>query len=111
MDLVICRENTLAYAPELCAGCGLCTVVCPHGVFAMIGRKAAMVAGERCIECGACARNCPTGAVQVDAGAGCAAAMIHAALTGGPVECGSGCCGGDSACDDGCGSGKRSACC
>jgi len=36
---------------------------------------------EACMECGACQINCPTGAVTVDSGVGCAAAMIRAALT------------------------------
>jgi hypothetical protein len=32
------------------------------------------------MECGACARNCPTEAVTVQAGVGCAAAVINTAL-------------------------------
>jgi Fe-S-cluster-containing hydrogenase component 2 len=27
------RENTLLYEPTRCSGCGMCTAVCPHGVF------------------------------------------------------------------------------
>jgi len=34
------------------------------------------------MECGACQLNCPTGAISVESGVGCAAAMIYAALTG-----------------------------
>jgi len=34
------------------------------------------------MECGACQLNCPTGAIMVDSGVGCAAAMMMAALRG-----------------------------
>jgi NAD-dependent dihydropyrimidine dehydrogenase PreA subunit len=74
--------NTLQYNQELCTGCGMCSMVCPHGVFAMNGRLAKLVRPEACMECGACQLNCPTDAVTVESGVGCAAAMIHAALTG-----------------------------
>ncbi len=95
--------NTLQLDQALCIGCGMCVEVCPHAVFALAGRKAKLVRYEACMECGACARNCPVDAIQVDAGVGCAAAMIRAALTGGEPTCGEsdGC---------GCGGGKASCC-
>lgn len=74
-------ENTLKYRPELCTGCGLCSVVCPHGVFAHNERVALLVHPEACMECGACQKNCPSGAIEVDSGVGCATAMIRAALS------------------------------
>jgi len=74
--------NTLQYRPELCAGCEMCGIVCPHRVFAMNGRTAVLVRPVACMECGACQRNCPTGAITVRSGMGCAAAMIQAALSG-----------------------------
>jgi NAD-dependent dihydropyrimidine dehydrogenase PreA subunit len=74
--------NTLEYNPELCINCGLCSIVCPHAVFASNDRVAQLVRPEACMECGACWLNCPTGAITVDSGVGCAAAMIYAALTG-----------------------------
>jgi NAD-dependent dihydropyrimidine dehydrogenase PreA subunit len=74
--------NTLEYSPELCINCGLCSVVCPHAVFAADDRVAQLVRPEVCMECGACQLNCPTGAITVDSGVGCAAAMIYAALRG-----------------------------
>ena len=74
--------NTLRYSPELCIGCEMCWIVCPHAVFAPNNRIAQLVRPEACMECGACQINCPTGAIKVDSGVGCAAAMIRAALTG-----------------------------
>jgi len=74
--------NTLRYDPELCVNCGMCSDVCPHGVFAPDGDTARLVRPAACMECGACQLNCPTGAITVDSGVGCAAAMIYAALTG-----------------------------
>jgi NAD-dependent dihydropyrimidine dehydrogenase PreA subunit len=79
--------NTLAFNAGLCINCGMCSAVCPHGVFvpgvAKSGRAVvAIVRADACMECGACEVNCPTRAIAVDSGVGCAAAMIHAALTG-----------------------------
>lgn len=74
--------NTLRFDPDLCSGCGMCVVVCPHAVFAMNGRLAQLVRRDACMECGACQLNCPTGAIEVESGVGCAAAMMVAALTG-----------------------------
>jgi ferredoxin len=48
----------------------------------MNGRLAELVNPSACMECGACQLNCVTGAIKVDSGVGCAAAMIRAALTG-----------------------------
>jgi NAD-dependent dihydropyrimidine dehydrogenase PreA subunit len=92
-------SNTLQYAPELCSNCGMCSIVCPHAVFAPGERTAQLAKRQACMECGACQRNCPTSAITVDSGVGCAAAMIRAALTGKKeVTCGSttgpSCCGG-----------------
>jgi NAD-dependent dihydropyrimidine dehydrogenase PreA subunit len=94
-------SNTLGYRSELCSGCGLCAVVCPHEVFAVSEGPAVLVHPERCMECGACRLNCPAGAISVESGVGCAAALIKAALTGGKETCGGGdnsCCGGSASC-------------
>ena len=74
---------TLKYDESLCNGCGLCVAVCPRAVFAMQGRRAALADRGACLECGACALNCVPGAITVDAGVGCAQAIITGVLTGG----------------------------
>lgn len=68
---------TLAYNREACVGCGRCEEVCPHQVFTLSGKKAALVDRDACMECGACALNCPVKAIAVDAGVGCASGMIN----------------------------------
>jgi len=86
------QENTLVYTPELCNGCGMCVDVCPHAVFEMDGRLAQLVRPQACMECGACRLNCITGAIAVESGVGCAAAMIQSALKGQKeVECNCSC--------------------
>ena len=79
--------NTLVYFPQLCIGCEMCWTVCPHNVLAERDGIAEIVNQEACIECGACQVNCPAAAIFVDSGAGCAAAMMKAALTGREVSC------------------------
>ncbi len=74
--------NTLRYDEKKCVNCGMCSAVCPHGVFAGGEKKAALKKPEACMECGACQLNCPTEAITVDSGVGCASAMIRAALRG-----------------------------
>jgi NAD-dependent dihydropyrimidine dehydrogenase PreA subunit len=74
--------NTLQFNQELCNNCVLCTSVCPHEVFERNNGTVFLVRPENCMECGACRLNCPTGAINVDSGVGCAAAMIYAALKG-----------------------------
>lgn len=78
---------TLAFDESLCNGCGLCVDVCPRGVFAMNGKCVALVDRGACLECGACALNCVTGAISVDPGVGCAAAIMKGWLTGSDPSC------------------------
>lgn len=61
---------------EKCIGCGICKLVCPHSVFELKEKKAYLANKDRCIECGACDINCPTQAIEVEAGVGCANALI-----------------------------------
>jgi len=112
------RQNTLELYADKCIGCGMCVNVCPHAVFTMGERKAGglglltsksvatLAHKEACMECGACMMNCPVGAVQVRSGVGCAAAMIRAALTGGPESCDDGSCCGSGVGSPSCGPGK-----
>jgi len=79
---------SLALDEELCTGCGRCTEVCPHAVFRCAeGDRAVVRDRDACMECGACARNCPEDAISVDAGVGCASAVIKGRVTGGEECC------------------------
>jgi NAD-dependent dihydropyrimidine dehydrogenase PreA subunit len=80
--------TTLAFDATKCIGCGHCTEVCPHGVFEVKERNAHVIDRDSCMECGACAMNCPAGALDVNAGVGCAAAIIMSWFTGGEPICG-----------------------
>jgi NAD-dependent dihydropyrimidine dehydrogenase PreA subunit len=80
--------TTLTYNADKCVSCKRCTEVCPHGVFAMHGGKAQITDKDGCMECGACALNCPEKAIEVNAGVGCAAAIIYGWFTGSEPTCG-----------------------
>ena len=88
--------ETLALDDAACIGCGACVDVCPHAVFRVESGKAIISRRETCMECGACARNCPAGAISVNAGVGCAGAIIIGKLRGTAPDCGgeAGCCAG-----------------
>lgn len=85
--------STLRLDQEKCTGCGLCPQVCPHGVLQLSGGKAHITDRDRCMECGACALNCAAEAIAVEAGVGCASAIIYGWLTGNEPSCD---CGGGS---------------
>jgi NAD-dependent dihydropyrimidine dehydrogenase PreA subunit len=75
-------EKTLTLDSDLCNGCRTCTTVCPHAVFAPARGKVLINHLEDCMECGACALNCPQKAIKVEAGVGCAWAIINSAISG-----------------------------
>ena len=78
---------TLILDGDKCNGCRMCVEVCPHAVFEIADKRASVVDRDACMECGACQMNCPEGAVTVDAGVGCAAAVIAGALRGSEPTC------------------------
>jgi len=89
--------STLKLTFSRCTGCARCVEVCPHAVFAIRDKKAEIADLDACMECGACAKNCAFGALYVNAGVGCASAIIGGMITGGEPACG---------CSE-----KKSACC
>ncbi len=79
---------SLKLTVDRCTGCGMCTQVCPHGVFALVGKRTTIVDRDACMECGACARNCAAGAIFVRAvGCGCASNFIHGKKHGVVTRC------------------------
>ena len=98
---------TLELSEEKCVGCGICCEVCPRTVIAINGIDRAWIQDRNaCMECGACSRNCPTGAFSVQAGVGCATAVINSMLGRSDAPC----CGPIEA-DGQTGDQKKSSCC
>jgi NAD-dependent dihydropyrimidine dehydrogenase PreA subunit len=100
---------TLQLDQDKCVGCGMCLTVCTHAVYSMNNGKARIENRDACMECGACAQNCPAEAVRVQAGVGCAAAVINTALGRESSSC---CCiiEQEETLDDSC-SNPKSGCC
>ncbi|MBP1745165.1 MAG: 4Fe-4S ferredoxin iron-sulfur binding domain protein [Firmicutes bacterium] len=61
---------TLKLDRAKCVGCSRCVEVCPHSVFRIEEKTAAVEDLDSCMECGACARNCPAKALEVKKGVG-----------------------------------------
>jgi len=78
---------TLELDREKCTGCMMCIQVCPHHVFELKEKRAALVQKNLCMECGACALNCPEEAISVRSGVGCAAGVIYGKLRGSAPSC------------------------
>lgn len=82
------KNNTLRFYPDKCVGCGTCIDVCPHGVFIKDDGKVRLKDRYSCMECGACQMNCPVEAISVNAGVGCATAVITGIFKGTKPVCG-----------------------
>ncbi|NIO02178.1 MAG: 4Fe-4S dicluster domain-containing protein [Candidatus Latescibacteria bacterium] len=78
---------TLELDEQKCNGCRMCVEVCPHAVFEIVEKRAKIIDRDACMECGACAMNCPEGALVVNAGVGCATAVITGAIRGTEPTC------------------------
>jgi NAD-dependent dihydropyrimidine dehydrogenase PreA subunit len=78
---------TLRLTEDKCTGCGTCLLVCPHEVFAKFNGRVRIDDPDQCMECGACALNCPEEALSVDAGVGCATAVINTTLGWNSGDC------------------------
>jgi NAD-dependent dihydropyrimidine dehydrogenase PreA subunit len=89
MQKLIYLKNvvTLQVDENKCTGCGMCLEVCPHEVLKMNGKRVHVQNRDACMECGACSRNCPVNAVSVQAGVGCAAAVINGMLGRNNASC------------------------
>ena len=85
--LYLRNVSTLTIDDAKCIGCGMCLEVCPHEVMGMDGKRAHVVHRDACMECGACSRNCPASAISVQAGVGCAAAVINGMLGRSDASC------------------------
>jgi ferredoxin len=94
--------STLELDVSRCTGCRVCTLVCPHAVLEMADGRARIVDRDACMECGACVTNCASEALSVDAGVGCASAIVRSWIFGGEPSCG---------CEDAGGSGSGSGGC
>jgi len=79
--------TSLRLYQDRCTGCRRCIEVCPHAVFGFKDKKAFITDADLCMECGACSLNCEYDAIYVDAGVGCAAAVIHSMIYGGEPNC------------------------
>lgn len=83
---------TLRLDAAKCVGCGMCETVCPHRIFSVREKKAAIRDFDACMECGACARNCPVDAITVTPGVGCAAYIISTWISKATGSTGTRCC-------------------
>lgn len=58
------RKAVALVRPERCAGCGICTDVCPTGAIRIVQQQA-VVEPELCTACAACVSECPNEAIVI----------------------------------------------
>ena len=87
---------TLEFDEQLCNGCRMCIMVCPHAVFGFADKRAYLKNRDLCMECGACELNCAQGAIRVKSGVGCAAGILNGLIRGTEPTCD--CSGGGTCC-------------
>ena len=80
--------SSLEIDDRKCNGCGVCVQVCPHRVIEMRDKRAAIRYRDLCMECGACRKNCEQEAIRVEAGVGCANAILRGMILGTAPQCG-----------------------
>jgi len=78
---------TLNLDTQKCTGCGICALVCPHGIFSVTEGKAQITDKSSCMECGACSKNCAFNAITTNRGVGCAVAIINGIRKGAEPSC------------------------
>jgi ferredoxin-like protein FixX len=64
------------------------STICPHAVFRMERKRAALADRGACMECGACARHCGQGAIRVRVGVGYTAGLLAGLAAGTEPTCG-----------------------
>ncbi len=57
------KKARLKVKPELCLGCGICTLVCHQRAISLVWRKA-WIDTRRCDFCGECIKVCPANAIR-----------------------------------------------
>lgn len=67
--------------------CGNKQLLRTDDVFVANGKETAIDDRDMCMVCGACMTNCAFGAISVNAGVGCATALINGIIAGGVPLC------------------------
>ncbi len=96
-DIYLKNVATIKQNKDNCTNCEICIDVCPREVFTIKNKEVILSNKDKCIECGACVTNCQYGALSVNSGVGCAAAILNGIIKNQEPSCG---CAADNS--DGC---------